>query len=31
MTRTYLGRQVYGLAAFLFGILTLVWHDFNNW
>ena len=31
MTRTYLGRQVYGLAAFLFGIITLVWHDFNNW
>jgi uncharacterized membrane protein YphA (DoxX/SURF4 family) len=31
MTRTYLGRQVYGLAAFLFGIITVVWHDFNNW
>ena len=31
MTRTYLGRQVYGLAAFLFGIITLVCHDFNNW
>jgi hypothetical protein len=27
MTRTYLGRQIYGLAAFLFGIITLVWHD----
>jgi uncharacterized membrane protein YphA (DoxX/SURF4 family) len=31
MTRTYLGRHVYGLAAILFGIVTLVWHDFNNW
>jgi len=30
-TRTYLGRNVYGLAAILFGIITLVWHDFNNW
>jgi uncharacterized membrane protein YphA (DoxX/SURF4 family) len=31
MTRTYLGRQVYGLAAILFGIITLVWQDFNTW
>ena len=31
MTRTYLGRHVYGLAAILFGIITLDWHDFNNW
>jgi uncharacterized membrane protein YphA (DoxX/SURF4 family) len=26
-----LGRQVYGLAAILFGLITLVWHDFNTW
>jgi len=31
MTRTYLGRHVYGLAAVAFGIVTLAWHDFNNW
>jgi len=31
MTRIYLGRHVLGLAAILFGIVTLVWHDFNNW
>jgi uncharacterized membrane protein YphA (DoxX/SURF4 family) len=31
MMRIYLGRHVYGLAAVGFGIITLVWHDFNNW
>ncbi|MGA9568253.1 MAG: hypothetical protein WBS19_22215 [Candidatus Korobacteraceae bacterium] len=29
--RVYLGRHVYGLAAVTFGIITLVWHDFNGW
>jgi uncharacterized membrane protein YphA (DoxX/SURF4 family) len=29
--RIYLGRHVYGLAAVAFGVITLVWHDFNNW
>jgi uncharacterized membrane protein YphA (DoxX/SURF4 family) len=31
MPKIYLGRHVYGLAAILFGIITLVWHDFNTW
>ena len=31
MTNINLGRHVFGLAACAFGILTLVWHDFNNW
>jgi uncharacterized membrane protein YphA (DoxX/SURF4 family) len=31
MPKIYLGRHVYGLAAILFGIITLVWHDFNGW
>jgi uncharacterized membrane protein YphA (DoxX/SURF4 family) len=31
MARIYLGRQVYGLAAVAFGVITLGWHDFNNW
>ena len=31
MTRLALGRYVYGLAAIAFGIITLVWHDFNTW
>jgi uncharacterized membrane protein YphA (DoxX/SURF4 family) len=26
-----LGRHVYGLAAILFGLITLVWRDFNTW
>jgi drug/metabolite transporter superfamily protein YnfA len=26
-----LGRQVFGLAAILFGVFTLTWHDFNTW
>ena len=25
------GRHVFGLAAVAFGIITLVWHDFNTW
>ena len=29
--RIPLGRQVYGLAAIAFGVITLVWHDFNGW
>jgi len=31
MTRIYLGRRVYGSAAIAFGVIALVWHDFNNW
>jgi uncharacterized membrane protein YphA (DoxX/SURF4 family) len=31
MARIYLGRHVYGSAAIVFGIITLVWHDFNTW
>src|ERR1035438_3834842 len=31
MARIYLGRHIYGLAAVAFGVITLVWHDFNNW
>jgi uncharacterized membrane protein YphA (DoxX/SURF4 family) len=31
MARIYLGRHVYGLAAVAFGVITFVWHDFNNW
>jgi len=29
--RISLGRHVFGLAAILFGVITLVWHDFNGW
>ena len=29
--RIYLGRHVYGLAAIIFGIITLVWRDFTTW
>src|SRR5215469_6629497 len=29
--RLYLGRHVYGLAAFIFGIITLGWRDFTTW
>ena len=29
--RPYLGRHVYGLAALLFGLVALAWHDFNIW
>jgi uncharacterized membrane protein YphA (DoxX/SURF4 family) len=31
MKRIYLGRYAFGLAAIAFGIITLVWHDFNGW
>src|SRR5580698_8620820 len=31
MKRIYLGRYVFGLAAIAFGIITLVWNDFNGW
>lgn len=31
MVRLYLGRHVYGLAALLFGLVALAWHDFNIW
>src|SRR5229473_97031 len=31
MMRISVGRHVYGLAAVAFGVITLVWHDFNNW
>jgi uncharacterized membrane protein YphA (DoxX/SURF4 family) len=31
MRRIYFGRHVFGLAAILFGIFTLAWHDFNDW
>lgn len=26
-----MGRYVYGAAAIAFGVITLVWHDFNGW
>ena len=29
MTKPYLGRHVYGLAAIIFGVISLVWHDFG--
>ncbi len=31
MKKIYLGRHVYGLAAVAFGVITLVWGDFNSW
>jgi uncharacterized membrane protein YphA (DoxX/SURF4 family) len=31
MTRTHLGRHVFGLAALAFGIITIVFRDFNIW
>ena len=31
MIKIHLGRHVYGAAAFAFGVITLVWHDFNGW
>jgi uncharacterized membrane protein YphA (DoxX/SURF4 family) len=31
MRGIYWGRHVFGLAAILFGIFTLAWHDFNTW
>jgi uncharacterized membrane protein YphA (DoxX/SURF4 family) len=27
----HVGRHVYGLAAIIFGAITLSWHDFNTW
>jgi len=29
--KVFLGRHVYGLAAILFGVITVVWRDFNTW
>jgi hypothetical protein len=26
-----LGRHVFGVAAFVFGLITLAWHDYNGW
>jgi hypothetical protein len=26
-----LGRHVFGVAALAFGLITLVWHDYNGW
>jgi uncharacterized membrane protein YphA (DoxX/SURF4 family) len=31
MAKIYLGRHAFGLAGVAFGIITFVWHDFNNW
>jgi uncharacterized membrane protein YphA (DoxX/SURF4 family) len=31
MIKTHIGRHVYGAAAIAFGVITLVWHDFNGW
>lgn len=31
MTKIYFGRHIYGIAAIAFGVITLVWHDFNIW
>ena len=31
MAKIYLGRHVYGFAAVAFGVITLVWGDFNSW
>jgi uncharacterized membrane protein YphA (DoxX/SURF4 family) len=31
MSRIYLGRYVYGLAAVFSGVLTFAWRDFNAW
>jgi hypothetical protein len=29
--RIYLGHHVYGSAAIVFGVVTFVWRDFNDW
>ena len=26
-----LGRHVFGVAALIFGIITLIWHDYSDW
>jgi uncharacterized membrane protein YphA (DoxX/SURF4 family) len=31
MARIYWGPHVFGFSAVAFGIITLVWHDFNTW
>ena len=31
MTKIYLGRHVYGLAAVGFAVITLIWREFNGW
>ena len=31
MKKIHLGRHLFGLSAILFGVITLVWHDFNGW
>jgi len=31
MIKLHMGRYVYGAAAIAFGVITLVWHDFNGW
>ena len=31
MSKNDLGRHVFGFAAILFGLTTLVWHSFNTW
>lgn len=31
MKNIYLGQHVFGLAAILFGVITLVWRDFSIW
>ena len=31
MFSSNLGRHVFGLAALVFGVITLVWHDYNGW
>jgi hypothetical protein len=30
-SRSNLGRNVFGVAALAFGVITLVWHDYNGW
>ncbi len=27
----YLGSHIYGFGAIAFGVITLIWHTFNNW
>jgi len=31
MRRSSLGSHVFGVAAFAFGIISLVWHDYKDW